>query len=47
MNDLKFYAKFIHKLLGGDNDILHCDLISNVSLKILKIMIYILLLKIF
>ena len=36
MNDLKFYAKFIHKLLGGDNDILHCDLISNVSFKDFK-----------
>ena len=36
MNDLKIYAKFIHKLLGGDNDILHCELIGNVNFKDFK-----------
>ena len=36
MNDLKFYANFIHELLGGDNDILYCDLIGNVNFKDFK-----------
>ena len=31
INNLKHYAIFIHKLLGGDNDILHCYLIENIS----------------
>ena len=36
MNEFKTYAKFIHKLLGGDNDILHCDLIGNINFKDFK-----------
>ena len=36
MNDLKFYANFIHEVLGGDNDILHCDLIGNINFKDFK-----------
>ena len=31
INSLKHYAFFIHKLLGGDNDILHCDLIEHLN----------------
>ena len=36
MNNLKVYATFIHELLGGDNDILHCDLIGNMNFKDFK-----------
>ena len=36
INNLKHYATFIHKLLGGDNDILHCDLIENMTFKDFK-----------
>ena len=36
MNEYKIYAKFIHKLLGGDNDILHTELIGNVNFKDFK-----------
>lgn len=36
INNLKHYASFIHKLLGGDNDILHCDLIENITFKEFK-----------
>ena len=36
MNELKIYAKFVHKLLGGDNEILHCELIGNINFKDFK-----------
>ena len=36
MNNFKFYADFIHELLGGDNAILHCDLIGNINFKDFK-----------
>jgi hypothetical protein len=36
INNLKHYAAFIHKVLGGDNDILHCDLIENMNFKDFK-----------
>ena len=36
MNEYKIYAKFIHKLLGGDNDILHTELIGNINFKDFK-----------
>lgn len=36
MNEFQLYAKFIHKLLGGDNDILHCELIENMNFKDFK-----------
>ena len=31
INKFKHYASFIHKILGGDNDILHCDIIENIN----------------
>ena len=31
ISNFKYYASFIHKLLGGDNDILHCDLMEDLS----------------
>jgi hypothetical protein len=37
INEFKIYAKFIHKLLGGDNDILHTELIENITFRDLKI----------
>ena len=36
IENLKHYAKFIHELLGGDNDILHCNLEENISFKDFK-----------
>ena len=36
MNEYKIYANFIHKLLGGDNEILHCELIGNINFKDFK-----------
>ena len=31
ISDYKHYASFIHKILGGDSEILHCDLIEELS----------------
>ena len=36
IGNLKHYATFIHKLLGGDNDILHCDIPENLNFKEFK-----------
>jgi len=36
INEFKIYAKFIHKLLGGDNDILHTELIENITFRDFK-----------
>ena len=36
MNEYKIYAEFIHKLLGGDDDILHTELIGNMNFKDFK-----------
>ena len=36
IGNLKQYAAFIHKLLGGDNEILHYDLIDNINFKEFK-----------
>lgn len=36
ISNLKIYAAFIHKLLGGDNDILHCEISDNFNFKDFK-----------
>lgn len=36
ISNLKIYAAFIHKLLGGDNDILHFEIIDNFNFKDFK-----------
>ena len=36
MSEFKTYANFVHKLLGGDNEILHCELIGNINFKDFK-----------
>lgn len=36
ISNLKYYAEFIHKLLGGDNDILHCEISDDFNLKDFK-----------
>lgn len=36
ISNLKYYAAFIHKLLGGDNDILHCEISDNFNFKDFK-----------
>jgi hypothetical protein len=36
MSEFQTYANFVHKLLGGDNEILHCELIGNINFKDFK-----------
>ena len=36
MSEFQTYANFVHKLLGGDNEILHCELIGNLNFKDFK-----------